>query len=173
MIYDLLAGLAAAAIIWQVRYYRLARNPAAWPRTISFEKQVKLARTFLKHDGWQMLETNRPMNIFIRGKRDSLWLTMMVHGGEGTLTLPTLMKDCISKHAGNGLIMGILSQDSLSSELQTDAARNGIYVINPVELKDVASHIRRAIARQQQVKAALTSENADAAAKPLERQGVA
>ena len=152
MIYAILVAVIVLAVgLWQLRFMRLARNPATWPRSLSFKMQVSLAKAFLKHDGWEMLETNPATNIFLRGKRDGLWLAMTVHGQE-TLTLPTLMMDCVSKHSDKNIIIGILSQDALSDELKEDAARTGIYIVSPTELKNVAEHIRRAAARQLQIK---------------------
>ena len=81
----------------------------------------------------------------------------MVHGEE-TLTLPTLLKDCIDKAAPFNIVMGILSQQTLSPDFQDDAARNGIYIVNPTDLADITTHIRNATAKQKKMKEASAAD---------------
>ena len=152
----LVALLAAAAAVLHWRHARLAGTPAAWPPNLTFKRQLRLARSFLRHDGWTLLEAEPARNIFIRARRQGAGLAMMIHGEE-TLSLPTLLNDCIAKAAPFGLVMGILSRQTLSAAFQDDAARNGIYVINPTDLPDITTHIRRTALRQKQIQAAATA----------------
>ena len=145
--------LAAGAMVLAWRRARLAAHPEAWPPGLSFSRQLRLTRAYLKQDGWKLLEPQPAWNIFVRAQKDRMGLALMLHTEE-TLSLPTLMKDCITHSAPSGLIMGILSQQSLQPEFQADAARNGIYVVNPADLPDIATHVRRATLRQKEIKAA-------------------
>ena len=87
-----------------------------------------------------------------------MWvLVLMVHGEE-TLSLahPAEGLHRQGRHHFS-LVMGILSQQTLSAGLQDDAARNGIYVVNPTDLPDITTQIRNAAAKQKQIQAAATA----------------
>ncbi len=91
------------------------------------------------------------MNVFVRASRDKTWLALMIHSRE-TLGLPMLMLDCIQKRTDSGIVVGILTSDALPPNLIDDAERNGLYLLNHGDLKDVAVHIHRAASRLAQIK---------------------
>ena len=161
MILAFTAGLAAlaatAAGLHTWRSARLAAHPETWPPGLSFARHLSLAKAFLKRDGWKLIEPQPAWNIFIRAQKDRVGLSLMSHTEE-TLSLPTLMKDCVLVSAPTGIIMGILSQQTLPPELQADAAGHGIFVVNPADLPDIATHIRRAAVRKKQLKEAGSGE---------------
>lgn len=163
MIAAITAGaVAAAAAISAWRYARLAAHPETWPSGLSFARQLRLTKSFLKQNGWKLLEPQPAWNIFVRAHKDHVGLSLMIHTDE-TLSLPTMIKDCVNVCAPTGLIMGILSQQASQPEFQADAARNGIYVVNPADLYDIATHIRHATLRQRQRKDADLMSPADTA----------
>ena len=145
--------LAAGAMVLAWRRARLAAHPEAWPPGLTFSRQLRLTRAYLKQDGWKLLEPQPAWNIFVRAQKDRMGLSLILHTDE-TLSLPTLMKDSVTVSAPTGLILGILSQQALRPEFQADADRNGIYVVSPTDLPDIARHIRRAALRQKQIKEA-------------------
>ncbi len=154
-----LAGLGAAAFAWRAwRHARLVGRPDTWPPNLTFSRQLSLTRAYLKQNGWTLLEPQPAWNIFIRAQKDNVGLSMMIHTEE-TLSLPTLMKDSVIVSGPTGLIIGILSQQTLPPDLQADAARAGIYVVAPSDLPDIVTHVRRAAVRQKKMREAAASQD--------------
>ncbi len=150
------AGIAVAGgALWAWRRSRRAADPGSWPASLTFAQQVRLTRAYLKRNGWTMLDAVPPMHI--RARKDGIGLALGMHTAE-TLSLATLVKDATAISGPSGIIMGILSQQALAPEFREDAARNGIYVINPADLREIATHIRRAAFQKKRMLEAAASE---------------
>ncbi len=161
------ASAAAAAATWGWRRARLAARPESWPSDLTFARQLSLTKAFLKQNGWRLLEPIPPM--YVRAHKNGVALALVMHTEE-TLSLPTLLKDGTATSAPTGIILGILSQQTLDPEFQKDAARNGIYVINPADLRHITTHIRRAAIRKRQIMEAGLGEPAPSKAAPSAQQ---
>ncbi len=151
----LAAAGAAGAAVWAWRRARLAAAPETWPSGLTFARQLSLTRSYLKQNGWEMMEPSPP--LYIRAGKDGIGLSLVLHTEE-TLSLPTLVKDATDRFGTSGIILGILSQQTLDPAFQEDAARAGIYVINPADLRDVTTHIRRVVFRRKQIMDAAGAE---------------
>jgi tetratricopeptide (TPR) repeat protein len=130
-------------------------DPAKWPVDLSTDETVRLAKRFLRREGWEIAEPLPFINVFVRAKRDNVWLNLVIHSQQ-SLSLPFMLRDCMALQREDGMLVGILSRDRVSDEIAADAERMGVFVISPQELRDAAAHVRKASRRLEELRKAAT-----------------
>ncbi len=128
-----------------------APDPASWPPTLSTASLIKRVKAFLRHDGWSIEEPIPWLNVFVRAQKENVWLALIIHNEE-SLSLPLLLRDCMDGQRGREIIVGILSKDRIPAHLAQDAERMGIFLIDPSQLADAASHVKWAASRRADAK---------------------
>jgi hypothetical protein len=132
-----------------LRWHRLAADPRTWPRALSRRALTRYANHYLRVSGWQPLPPWEYADVQVRASKAGQDLNIFVVD-DSLAKLRTVMMDTGEKGVQQNAVVGALTQQIIEPGLRQEAEASGIFVINPTDLPDVGSAIRRARARHEQ-----------------------
>jgi hypothetical protein len=146
-----LASCAVGVATWlhSRHWRRLAANPSNWPRSLSRPALTRYANQYLRAEGWERLPVWEYADVKVRASRGGLDLNIFVVD-DSFSNLRTVMLDTAEKGILQKAVVGALTQQTIDPGLRHEAEASGMFVLNPSDLPQVASAIRRARVRHAQ-----------------------
>jgi len=140
-----IALCVAGAVVWfhARRWRRLAADPVDWPRSLSRSALTRYANQYLRVQGWQRLPAWEYADVQVRASRGGLDLNIFVVD-DSISNLRTVMTDTAEKGIFQNAVVGALTRQIIEPGLRREAEASGVFVLNPTDLPQVDSAIRRA-----------------------------
>ena len=151
-----LTSCAAAGAGWlHARHWRrLAADPDRWPCSLSRAALTRYANQYLRVNGWERMPAWEYADVQVRASRGGMDLNLYVVD-DPISNLRTVMMDTAEKGLIQNAIVGALTQQTIDAGLRREAEAGGVFVVNPADLPQVDSAIRRARACHEKWRMAL------------------
>jgi hypothetical protein len=151
-----IALCAAGAVAWfhARSWRRLAADPAHWPPSLSRPALTRYANQYLRADGWERLPAWEYADVQVRASRGGVDLNLFVVD-DSISNLRTVMSDTAEKGILQHAVVGALTRQTIEAGLRREAEASGVFVLNPTDLPQVDSAIRRARACHEKWRLAL------------------
>jgi hypothetical protein len=146
--------VGAASWLHARRWRRLAADPGNWPPALSRPAVTRYANQYLRAEGWERLPAWDYADVQVRASRGGLDLNIFVVD-DSYSNLRTVMLDTAEKGILQKAVVGALTQQTIDAGLRHEAEASGIFMLNPTDLPQVESAIRRARVRHAQWSEAL------------------
>jgi hypothetical protein len=136
------------------RSLRLAADPDNWPHSLSRAALTRYANQYLSANGWERLPAWEYADVQVRASRGGLDLNLFVVD-DPISNLRTVMSDTAEKGIIQKAVVGALTQQTIDAGLRKEAEAGGVFVVNPTDLPQIDSAIRRARACHEKWRVAL------------------